>query len=240
MPDSPSTRRVRNRGPPRDAPGLGLAEVGQPLVVDAHDFRGRLGIVEPAGGAQHAVEHFGLHAVAILVLHPQLGVGEPADALLAVVVEPGGGHAIGAMDLARYVLATGRAHAVDAPEVGTRLRRPHRPPRPVDDVGHALAQGRRSVLREEVGGEPAEIDVAVGGDHLVTHGACPPGGEQSNPAHHPGANGASYRFVKCGITSLPSQASCSSITALGVPMLLDRCTYSRPGYFVSSVRRYAI
>src|SRR5205823_5352561 len=82
-------RVVGNRREAAEAPGLGRAEVGQPLVVDAHHFHGGLGIVEPAAGAEHAVEDLGLHAVAVLVLHAQLGIGEAADALLAVVVEPG-------------------------------------------------------------------------------------------------------------------------------------------------------
>src|SRR5881396_2298943 len=90
--------------------GMALAEPRQPLVVDADHLDGGLGVVDPRGGAQDPVEHLGLHAVAVLVLQAELRVAQTVDALLAVLVEPGGGHAVGTVDLARDILAAGRAH----------------------------------------------------------------------------------------------------------------------------------
>src|SRR5205823_4674959 len=95
------------------------------------------------------------------------------DAALAVLVEARRGHAIGAVDLARDVLASRRTHAVHEPEVRALLGDPHRPLRAVAHVGHAVAQRRRGVGGEEIGRQPAEIHVAVGGDHLVAHRGRP-------------------------------------------------------------------
>ncbi len=40
---------------------------------------------------------------------------------------------------------------------------------PSVDVGHPVLPGRGRAVDEEVGGEPAEVDVAIGRDHLVAH-----------------------------------------------------------------------
>ena len=58
---------------------ISAAELGEPVVVDAQHLERRLGIVQPAARAQHAVQDLGLHAVAVLVLDAQLGIGEPAE-----------------------------------------------------------------------------------------------------------------------------------------------------------------
>src|SRR5580704_18119794 len=92
--------------------GMGIAEIGEPLVVDARHLAGGFVVVDPAGGAENAVQYLGLDAVAVLVFDPQFGVRHATDALLAVLVDPLRGHAVGAMDLARLVEAAGRAHAV--------------------------------------------------------------------------------------------------------------------------------
>src|SRR5439155_22907394 len=159
------------RGKAREAPGVRRAEVGEPLVVDPHDLDGGLGVVHAAGGAEDAVEHLGLHAVAVLVLDAQIGIAESPDALLAVRVEPGFGHAVGAVDAARDVFAARRAHAVDEAELSALFRDPAFALRSLLDVRHALAHLGRGLRDEEVGGQPAEIEVASGGDHLVTDGA---------------------------------------------------------------------
>ncbi len=52
-------------------------------------------------------------------------------------------------------------------------------------------------------------------------------------------NARHFRFAKWGLTSLANQASCSSITLCGVPMLLLTCTYSSPGNRCSSDLRWA-
>jgi hypothetical protein len=144
-------RMVGDRGEAPEALRMRRAEIRQPLVVDAHDLHRRLGVIEPAAGAEHAVQHFGLHAITVLILDAQVGIGEPADAPPAVLVEPRGGHAIGAMDLAGDVLAAGRAHPVHVTEVGALLRGPHAPVGPVGDVRHALPHLGRGAGREEVG-----------------------------------------------------------------------------------------
>src|SRR5207247_10124712 len=131
---------------------------------------GGLGIAGPPGDAEEAVGDLGLNAVAILVAQAEIRIGEAPDAALAVVVEPRGGHAVRAMDAPGHVLAARRAHASGQAEVGSLLRRPARALRAIDHVRHPVAPlGRGGVGDEQVGRQPAEFDVAVGGDHLVTH-----------------------------------------------------------------------
>src|SRR5215475_2838941 len=84
-----------------------VAEVGELRIVNAYQLDGGLSVVQPPGGAEDPVEHFSLDAVALLVLQPQLWISEPSDAALAVVVKTSGGHAVGAVDFARDVLASG-------------------------------------------------------------------------------------------------------------------------------------
>jgi catechol 2,3-dioxygenase-like lactoylglutathione lyase family enzyme len=66
-----------------------------------------------------------------------------------------------------------------------------------------------------------------------------PLGRAAPPAGAGGGAGLSpaQRFTNPGMTSLASHASCSSMAALGVPMLLLRWTYERPGKRSSSDRR---
>src|SRR5262249_17504861 len=59
------------------------------------------------------------------------------------------------------------------------LRHPPRSARTVGDVGHPVLQGGRRSLREERRRQPAEIDVAVGGNHLVAHLNPPRAGERT-------------------------------------------------------------
>ena len=98
-------RMVRDRREAREALGMRRAEPGEPLVVDAGDLDRGLAVGEPSRHAEDPVEHLGLHAVAVLVQDPQLGLGEAADSFLAVVVEPGGGHPVRAIDASGHVLA---------------------------------------------------------------------------------------------------------------------------------------
>ena len=162
-------RGVRDAGETRVAIGVGVAEVGEPFIVDPHQFDGGLGVIQPPGGAEDPVEHLRLHAVALLILQAQLRVGEPPDAALAVLVETGRSHAVGALDFARDVFAPRRPHAVHEPEVRALLRHPYRSLGAVGDVRHAVLHRRRGARREEVGRQPAEIDVAVGRDSGVAH-----------------------------------------------------------------------
>ncbi len=164
---------ARNAGEPRVALGMRAAELGEPLVVDAHQLRGGLRILQAIAGAEDAVEHFRLHAVALLVLEAQMRVGEPAHPAAPVVVEPGGRHAVGAVDLPRHVLAARRAHAVHQPELRALPRDPDRALGPVGDIGHALSHGRRRVRGEEIRRQPDQVEMAVGGDDAVVHVGSP-------------------------------------------------------------------
>ena len=79
---------------PGETVGMGIAEIGQPFVVDAGQFDGGFGVVQPLAGAQDAEQHLRLDSVPVLVLDPQVGIGQPADALLAVLIQSLGGHAV--------------------------------------------------------------------------------------------------------------------------------------------------
>src|SRR4030095_5385990 len=84
-------RMVRDRREAREPLGMCRAEPGEPLVVDGGVLDRGLAVGEPPRHAEDPVEHLGLHAVAVLVLYPQLGLGEAADPLLAVVANAGWG-----------------------------------------------------------------------------------------------------------------------------------------------------
>src|ERR1051325_710051 len=129
----------------RSALGVVRPKVGEPVFVNAQHLAGGFVIVETAGGAEDAVQHLGLDAVAVLVLQAQIGVREPAYLLLLGVVEPGRGHAVGAVDLARLVFAAGRTHAGVEPEGGAVLGDPFAAARALGDEGHAVLEGGRSV-----------------------------------------------------------------------------------------------
>ncbi len=88
-------------------------------------------VVEAAGGAQDAVDHLGVDAVAIEVLDAQMRIGDAADVLGAVVVEAGLGHDVDAAVLAllTYLLPAGPTPflkpndaAVLAPSISGRRR----------------------------------------------------------------------------------------------------------------------
>ena len=151
------------------AVGMGAAEARQPFVVDTQHFGGGLVVVDAHGGAEDAIEYFAVDAVALLILEAQVGVGEAADALAAVVVEPGRGHPIGAMDLAGNVLAARRAHAVHQAEVGPALGDPLLALGAVGDVRHPILQCGVRIGGEQIGREPDQINMAIGRDEFVPH-----------------------------------------------------------------------
>ena len=155
------------------------AELHQPVVVDPEHLVGRLGVVEPRGRAEDAVDHLGVHAVAVEVLDAQVRIGHALDALLAVVVEAGAGHDVHAMVLARDVLGPRGAHAVQEPERPAVLARPVGPVRTISHVRHARLERRGRARREEVGRHPRKIQVAIGGDPVVFHGVPPSGASGS-------------------------------------------------------------
>jgi hypothetical protein len=53
---------VRDAGEAGKAVGVGIAETGEPLVVDTQHLAGRLVVVDAAGGAEDAVQYLGLDA----------------------------------------------------------------------------------------------------------------------------------------------------------------------------------
>ena len=161
---------VGDAGDAGEAVGMGLAEVGEPFVVDPHDLDRGFRIVQPVRGPEDPVEHLAPDPVEVLVPHPELGLGEPADPLGSVLVEALGGHPVGAVDHARHVLAPRRPHGVREPEVGPAPRHPDVAPLVVlVHVGHALLEMRRRLLGEELGREPDEIDVAVRRNDLASY-----------------------------------------------------------------------
>jgi hypothetical protein len=136
---------VKSRCSPQASPAkrsMTIAELDEPVIVDAQHLVSGLVVVEAAGGAEDAVQHLGLDAVTVLVLEPQIGIGEAADAPLAVVIEPFRRHPIGTVDLARLVEPAGRAHAVHQPEGRALLGDPLRAALAVGGIRHAVFQSR--------------------------------------------------------------------------------------------------
>src|SRR5262245_32864503 len=164
---------VGDRGEPREAVWMRRAEIRQPLVVDADHLDRGLRIIHPTGGAEDPVENLTLYAVAVLVLQAQLWIAQPANPTLPVLVQTGRRHPVGAVNSAGNVLAPCRAHAARAPEHRPLLRDPRGPLRPVTHEWHPLLPFRGSTGDEEVGREPAEVDVAIRRDELVSHEAPP-------------------------------------------------------------------
>ena len=156
-----------------EAAGIVAAEIHEPVVVDAEHLRGRLVIAEARGRAENAVHHLGLDAVAVHVLGPERGVRDAADALLAVIVETGGGHDVHPVMLAGDIFLAGRPHAVDEAEGRAVLARPERAVRPVRGEGHAVLERRRGVRGEQIRRHPGQVEVAVGGNPRVAHVAPP-------------------------------------------------------------------
>ena len=143
---------VRDAGEPGKAVGMGIAELGEPVVVDAQHLARGLVIVDPNRGAEDTVQHLGLNPVSVLVLDPQLGIGHAADALFAVVVDSFRRHPVRAMDLAGLIEPAARAHAVHQPERGAILGHPLLAARPVGHVGHAVLHRGRTLAVNRSGG----------------------------------------------------------------------------------------
>jgi hypothetical protein len=108
-------------------------------------------------------------AVGVLVAHAQLGDRGPHHARGLVAVEAVLGHPVGAMDVARHVRATGRAHAADQAQRRSLVRDPDAPARRVDHARHALAQLGGRVVAPQVLGHERKVDVAVGGEDRLVH-----------------------------------------------------------------------
>src|SRR2546427_287469 len=153
--------------------GMMAAEVHEPVVVDPEHLRSRLVVGEPRGRAEDAEHDLGVHAVTLHVGDPELGIGRAPNALAAVGEEAGGRHDVHALVLPGHVLLPGRAEATDEAEAGALLRGPVRPVGAFDHVRHPVLHRGRGVRREQVGGQPGKIDVAIGGDPTVAHRPLP-------------------------------------------------------------------
>jgi hypothetical protein len=162
---------VRDVGEAGIALGLLRTEIGEPVVVDAQHFAGRLVVVEAACRAEDAVQHLGLYAVALLILEAQIGVCQAPDFFLLRIVQPGRGHPVGTVDFARFVEPPGRAHPAIETEGGAVLGHPFAAARSVGNIGHAVLELGGGVGGEQVGRQPDQIDVAIGRDDVVFHRA---------------------------------------------------------------------
>src|SRR5262249_56933460 len=96
--------------------------------------------------------------------------GGTGNAILTALGEPGRGHQVRSMGHRGKILLSRWPAAPPQSERGAVLRRPRRAVRPVRDVGHAVAKRRARVFREEIGGHPGHVDVAVGRDPREGHG----------------------------------------------------------------------
>ena len=164
-------RMVRDRGEAGEALGVRRAEVGEPLVVDAHDLDGRprgRSCVPWRRGSRTAPRP--ARRRRSWSLDPELGVGEPANAALAIrrrVRWPPSGPSGGCVP--------GRTRVPPSPcRTGDRGWRPSSSSTPAPSVrrsrracGPSSADG--ALADEEIGRQPAEVDVTVGRDHLVAH-----------------------------------------------------------------------
>ena len=145
------------------------AEVRQPSVVDAHHLgRGRI-VAEAHRGAENPVQHFGLHAVQVLILDPQVRLREAANAVGAVAVEALLGHAVRAVDLPWHVAPPGGAHAVLQAELGAVAADPEAPLLRFRHIGHSVGDIGSRLAGEQVLRQPRQVDVAVGGNDVVVH-----------------------------------------------------------------------
>ena len=68
-------------------------------------------------------------------------------------------------------LRAARPDPVDQPEIGAVLGDPLRPVRPLLDIGHPLLHVARGVLDEQLGRHARHVEMAIGRDALVMHGA---------------------------------------------------------------------
>ena len=188
---------------PAKRSGMRVGELGEEVVVDPDHLDGGLGVGHARARAEDAVEHLGLHAVAVLVLQAELRIAQPPDPALAVLVEPRRGHAVRAVDLPGHVLAAGRPHAVGEAELPALLRDPHGALGALGDIGHAVAQRGGRAAREEIGGKPAKVQVAVGGDALVVHTSSRVGGGHARPGRpsRPGAGSVGIIRDRCQTSS---------------------------------------
>ncbi len=145
------------------------AEVDDEVVVDAQHFRRGAGVLELRGGGEHAIDDLGVDAVPVEFLGAQVRVARAADAFDTGLIQPGLGHAVGAVLLAGLVFPAGRADAGDQPEGGAVAGDPLLAVRSFADERHPLLELARRFRGEEIRRQPDHIEMAIGGDSLVLH-----------------------------------------------------------------------
>jgi hypothetical protein len=118
------------------------------LIVDAQHLSRGIVILQPHARAENAIEHFRLHAVALLILEAQLRIGQAPNSFAAVVIEPGRSHSVGSMDLAWNIWAACRTHPVHQSEFGPVLSDPLETLAPFHHLRHAILQRHWRVRRE--------------------------------------------------------------------------------------------
>ncbi len=94
---------------------------------------------------------------------------------LRIGIEAMLGHDVDADVLPGDMLLAARPDPVHQPEIGAVLGDPLRPIRPVLDVWHPLLHLARGVLDEQFRRHAGHVEVAIGRDALVMHGAVPSG-----------------------------------------------------------------
>ena len=152
------------------AVGVVPAEVLQPVVVDAQHLVRRLVILDPRGDAEDAEDDLGVDAVFFHFLDAQMRVAGTALAALARVVEPGFGHLVDPVVLARDERRANRADGAGNPHLNPGLGDPPLAVGAILDKGHAVAQLARGARGEQIGRQPRQIEMAIGGNPAVLHG----------------------------------------------------------------------
>src|SRR5438876_2439727 len=156
---------VRNAREPDEAPGIGLAEVGGPAVVDLVDRLDELAVLHAQADPEDSVHHLGVDAVEVLILQTQIRRGRVRAALIEADLE--------------HLLDVLRESALDSVEAEAEsaedtqflfLGIPARSVVGLPHLGHPIAEPGGGVLDPEVAGHPGHIDVAVGGDDAIAHG----------------------------------------------------------------------
>src|SRR5262245_11022537 len=149
---------------PDEAPGIALAEVGGPVVVDLVHGLDQLTILHAQPDPEDAVHHLGIDAVDLLVLQSQGRRRRMRPAL----VEAGLEHPFHVLGEVALHLVEAEPEPAEDPEL-LFLGEPARAVRCLAHLRNLIAQPRRRVLHPEIAGHPGHVDVAVGGDDAVAH-----------------------------------------------------------------------
>ena len=159
-----------------EAPRMSIAEVGDPLVVDAEGGGLDLQVFDLQAGAGEAIQDFRLNAVHVLVPDAQIRRG----GVRAAFVVAGLLHSVVAVAHAGLGRAEAHAHAAEDAQL---LAFAH-PDLAVEavlgllggsvlHVGHEVPELGGGCAGEHVAGQPAHVHVGVARDEGVLHGRSP-------------------------------------------------------------------